>query len=133
MKNTLRWTIPGKEFEDGSKIEDWRRIESGPWHWQYDSHELSFDIYEHDGHYWKLYRARFVPEGATEYAYDFGGQACRMALVEYRRRARSPHSSKLMEGGDREWVRTYEIDESSHNVVRSGRADPKYTSEETAT
>ncbi len=133
MKNTLRWTIPGEEFEDGSKIEDWRRIETSPWHWQYDSHELTFDIYEHDGHYWKLYRARFVPEGATEYAYDFGGQACRMALVEYKSRARSPHSSKLMEGGDREWVRTYEVDESFHNIVRTGRAYPKYTSEETAT
>ena len=131
MKNTLRWRIPGEVFEDGSRLADWRKIETSPWLWQYDSHELSFDIYEHDRQYWKLYRARFVPEGATEYAYDFGGRACRMALVEYKRRARSPHSSKLMEGGDREWVRTYELDESSHNVVRAGRADPKYTSEET--
>ncbi len=133
MRNTLKWRIPGEVFEDGSRLADWRMIETRPWLWQYDSHELSFDIYEHDGQYWKLYRARFVPEGTTEYAHDFGGQACRMALVEYKRRARSPHSSKLMEGGDREWVRIYEVDESSHNVVRAGRADPKYTSEGTAT
>ena len=40
MKDTLSWAIPGEELEDGSKLEDWHRIETGPWHWQYDSHEL---------------------------------------------------------------------------------------------
>ena len=49
-----------REFEDGSRLRDWTRIESSPWHWQYDTHELAFDIYEHAGGYWKLYRTRSV-------------------------------------------------------------------------
>ena len=128
MTDTLQWRVRGVSFEDGSTLaEDWRKVhESGTWHWQYDTHELTFDIYEHDGQYWKLYRVRFVPEGAGDYAYDFGGQACRMALVRYRRRARSPHSSRLMAAGAEEWVRSYEVDEALHEVLRAGRADPKY-------
>ena len=128
MTDTLQWRVRGVSFEDGSTLaEDWRKVhESGTWHWQYDTHELTFDIYEHDGQYWKLYRARFVPEGADDYAYDFGGQACRMALVRYRRRAKSPHSSRLMAAGAEEWVRTYEVDEALHEVLRAGPADPKY-------
>lgn len=127
MPDTLGWAVRGESFEDGSRLADWVEIEdSGVWHWQYDTHELSFAIYEHDGQFWKLYRARFVPEGAEDYAYDFGGQACRMALVEYKRRGRSPHSSRLMQAGAREWVRTYEVDETIHKVLRSGAADPKY-------
>ncbi len=127
MRNTLQWARPGESFEDGSRYDDWTLIEeSGVWHWQYDTHELTFDIYEHDGQYWKLYRARFVPDGGSDYAYDFGGQACRMALVEYRRQCRSPHSSKLMRPGDSEWVRTYEVDEAIHIVRKAGREDAKY-------
>lgn len=127
MTNTLQWAVRGESFEDGSRLADWTKIEeSGAWHWQYDTHELSFEIYEHDGQYWKLYRARFVPEGASDYAYDFGGQACRMALVEYKARTRSPHSSKLMQAGDREWVRTYEVDEKIHAVLKAGEENAKY-------
>ena len=127
MTDTLQWAERGLSFSDGSRLADWVKIEeSGVWHWQYDTHELTFDIYEHDGQYWKLYRARFVPEGEGDYAYGFGGQACRMALVEYKEQARSPHSSKLMRRGDREWVRTYEVDEAIHTVLKAGRRNAKY-------
>lgn len=127
MSDTLQWSVRGERFSDGSLLRDWVKIqESGVWHWQYDTHELTFDIYEHDGQYWKLYRARFVPMGGDDYAYDFGGQACRMALVAYSRQSRSPHSSRLMRPGEQEWVRTYEVDESIHAVIKAGRADTKY-------
>ena len=127
MTDTLQWAVRGESFADGSRLADWVKIEeNGVWHWQYDTHELTFDIYEHDGQFWKLYRARFVPEGAGDYAYDFGGQACRMALVAYKAQTRSPHSGRLMRVGEREWVRTYEVDEAIHEVLRAGRADPKY-------
>lgn len=127
MTDTLLWKVRGEVFEDGSPLQDWVKIDAGrDWHWQYDTHELNFEIYEHDGQYWKLYRARFVPEGLTEYAYDFGGQACRMVLVEYRCQARSPHSSRLMRQGEHEWIRTYEFDETIHYVVKAGRQDTKY-------
>ncbi len=59
MSDTLRWKIPGETFEDGTKLTDWKKIESSPWHWQYDTHELAFDIYEHAGQYWKLYHSRW--------------------------------------------------------------------------
>ncbi len=72
-------------------------FESDIWHWQYDTHELSFTIYEHDGQYWKLYRAHFARNDGQGYDYGFGGQACRMTLVRYRRNAKSPHSNRLME------------------------------------
>ncbi|MEM8609923.1 MAG: hypothetical protein AAGF92_22715 [Myxococcota bacterium] len=127
MKNTLQWKIPGETFEDGSHFRDWVKVEeSGVWHWQYDTHELSFDIYRHDDQYWKLYRMRLVPEGSTDYSYHFGGQACRMVLVEYLSPAKSPHSHRLMRVGDREWVRTYEFDSSAHRVVEAGKPDPSY-------
>lgn len=127
MTDTLGWVVHGERFEDGSHLRDWRRIaESGIWHWQYDTHELTFDIYAHDGQYWKLYRARAVPPCGTDYVYSFGGQACRVALVEYTSRARSPHSARLMRAGDREWVRTYEVDDEIHKVVEAGCADTKY-------
>ena len=127
MTDTLQWAVRGESFTDGSRLADWVKIEeSGVWHWQYDTHELTFDIYEHDGQFWKLYRARFVPEGAGDYAYDFGGQACRMALVAYKTQTRSPHSGRLMRVGEREWVRSYEVEETIHEVLRAGRADPKY-------
>ncbi len=127
MTDTLQWQVHGEAFEDGSRLADWTKIETGPWHWQYDSHELSFGIYEHDGQYWKLYHARWVPQGGAEYDYGFGGQACRIVLVEYSSRARSPHSARLMQSGDLEWVRTYEVDEAIHRVIKAGRNDPKYT------
>ncbi|MCG8547685.1 MAG: hypothetical protein MJE12_26105, partial [Alphaproteobacteria bacterium] len=40
--------------------------------------------------------------------------------------AGSPHSAMLMRPGDREWVRTYEVDERIHAVVKAGREDAKY-------
>lgn len=127
MTDTLQWAIEGESFSDGSKLCSWTKVaESDEWHWQYDTHELSFEIYTHDGQYWKLYRARFVPDGANEYAYAFGGQACRMALVEYTEQARSPHSARLMPAGEQEWVRTYEVDKTIHAVIKAGRADAKY-------
>ena len=43
-----------------------------------------------------------------------------MALVEYKRRARSPHSGLLKEAGDLEWVRAYEVDADVHRVVKAG-------------
>ena len=127
MNDTLQWAVRGQSFKDGSRLEDWRKVdEDGVWHWQYDTHELTFDIYEHDGQYWKLYRARFVPDGATDYSYQFGGQACRMAEVQYRMAARSPHSNRLMRPRDREWVRTYELDKAIHTVIRAGEESPEY-------
>ncbi len=127
MKNTLGWCVPGTTFEDGSKLEDWVKIyESGQWHWQYDTHELNFDVYQHDGQFWKLYRIRTVPFGGSEYTYEFGGVACRMSLVKYKFKTRSPHSSRLMVQDDQEWVRVYEVDSSIHTVIRTGRADQKY-------
>ena len=120
MKDKLGWTVPGEAFEDGSHLSDWTKIESSPWHWQYDTHELSFDIYEHAGGYWKLYRIRSVAPGATEYAIGFGGLACRVALVEYRRRVASPHSHSLKNVGELEWVRVEEVDPVLHCVVWRG-------------
>lgn len=84
MNDTLPWMIKGKTFTDGSQLSDWVKIYQSPdWHWQYDTHELSFAIYEHDGQYWKLYHARYVEPGADDYSYGYGGQACRMVLVGY--------------------------------------------------
>ena len=120
MSDTLKWRLKGELFEDGSQLSDWRKVEQSDWQWQYDTHELAFDIYEHDGDYWKLYRVRWVPEGTTEYVHDFGGQACRMVLVEYQTTARSPHSHRLMQPCDLEWVRTYEYDESIHRLIKAG-------------
>ena len=70
--------------------------------------------------------AGFVPDGATAYAYDYGGQACRVVLVGYRRKAKSPHSAKLMDAGDKEWIRVNEVDVVLHDVLKAGRQDPKY-------
>ena len=118
MTDTLQWHVRGKSFEDGSRFADWVKVdESGIWHWQYDTHELSFDIYQHDGQYWKLYRARTASPGAGHYETRFGGRACRMALVEYTRRAGSPHSRLLKEPGDLEWVRVEEVDDTMHTRV----------------
>ena len=127
MKNTLRWRIPGQEFEDGSKLTDWKKIDSSPWHQQFDSnYEMTFDIYEHEGQYWKLYQSRWATEVTNEYVYRHGRQVCRMSQVEYTTRSRSPHSGLLKETGDLEWVRVYEVDERIHYVVKAGQPDPKY-------
>ena len=90
MKETLKWRVKDQVFEDGSTLTEWTKVESSPWHPQIEGYELTFDIYEYDSDYWKLYQGRWVPEGTTEYAYRYGGQACRMTQVEYITRARSP-------------------------------------------
>ena len=119
MTDTLQWDVPGVSFADGSRLAtDWRKVaESGEWHWQYDTHELTFEIYSHAGNYWKLYRARYVPDGQDRWEYGYGGQACRVALVRYLRRAKSPHSAVLKQKGEEEWVRTYEVDPSIHQRI----------------
>ncbi len=124
MRNQLAWKIPGETFEDGSRLADWKKIASFPWQWQYDTHELAFDIYEHDGGYWKLYRTRSAQPGADSYQTSFGGQACRMTLVEYRRRTGSPHSRLLKEQGELEWVRVEEVDLAIHRPVMGGESTP---------
>lgn len=116
-KTKLGWKINGAVFEDGSKLADWKKIEESPWHWQYDDHELTFDIYQFNGRYWKLYRARRVPHGAKEYEYRYGGQACRVAKVAYKTLVRSPHSGALKDKGDIEWVRLEEVEEDIHEVL----------------
>ncbi len=125
MRNQLAWKIPGETFEDDSRIADWKKIASFPWQWQYDTHELAFDIYEHDGGYWKLYRARSAQPGADGYQTSFGGQACRMTLVEYRRRTGSPHSRLLKEPGELEWVRVEEVDLAIHRPIMGGESTPE--------
>lgn len=112
----LGWKIRGLVFEDGSSLEDWNRIYQSPWHWQYDDHELSFEIFEYRGGYWKLYKYRRVPNGRAEYGY--GGQACRVAEVKYKSTSRSPHSKMLKQANDSEWVRVEEVDESLHEILR---------------
>ncbi len=126
MNDTLRWSARGEIFEDGSRFSDWIKVEeAGIWHWQYDTHEMTFDIYRHDGQFWKLYLIRTTTEDG-EYEYDFGGQACRMVLVSYKKNARSPHSNRAMKVSDLEWIRTYEYDPSLHTVVRAGDENAKY-------
>ncbi|UWQ32379.1 hypothetical protein K3555_17830 [Leisingera sp. M527] len=127
MTDTLGWKIEGHSFRDGSLLADWEKIyQDSTWHWQYDTHEMTFAIYKHDGQYWKLYHARFVQPGADEYSYGFGGQSCRMVEVEYTRRARSTHSHMLMEKGDRQWIRTYEYDPAIMTVITAGEENGKY-------
>ena len=127
MNDTLPWAVKGSTFVDGSRYSDWVKIYQSPqWHWQYDTHELCFAIYQYDGQYWKLYHARFVDRGGDSYRYDYGGQACRMVLVEYSVRGRSPHSAQLKERGEREWIRTYEYDPGMHSVVTASERNEKY-------
>jgi hypothetical protein len=127
MKNKLNWAVRGKTFTDGSALLDWVKVYQSPdWHWQYDTHELSFAIFQHDGQYWKLYQARFVKEGLEHYFYDYGGLACRMVLVNYREQARSPHSSLRIKKGDAEWIRTYEYDPAIHTVLIAGESNERY-------
>ena len=89
-------------------------------------------IYEHDGQYWKLYRARWVMPGDTEHEIRFGGRACRVALVAYKTRSRSPHSARLMQKGDLEWVRTNEVDETIHRLIKAGSNEATYACTEVA-
>jgi hypothetical protein len=66
MNDKLPWAVRGKTFVDGSALSDWVKVyQSRDWHWQYDSHELNFAIYQHDGQYWKLYQARFAQGALT--------------------------------------------------------------------
>ena len=116
-KTKLRWRIQDREFEDGSQLKQWKRIEDTAWIPQPEGHELTFSIYEHDGRFWKLYRGRWrTNEGG--YAYSYGGQACQVAEVRYRRNAISPHSSVSKLAGEREWVRVEEVDPTIHDVIR---------------
>ena len=127
MKDKLPWQVKGESFADGSRLTDWQKIYQSPdWHWQYDTHEMTFAIYAHDGQFWKLYRARYVYPGDDHYTYDFGGVACRAVEVEYLETARSPHSSMLKRQGDLEWIRTYEFDPAIHRAVRAGERNEKY-------
>ncbi len=127
MKDKLPWNVKGESFADGSRLADWRKVyQSSNWHWQYDTHEMSFAIYAHDGQFWKLYHVRYVHPGDDDYTFDFGGVACRVVETEYRVTARSPHSSLLKTKGDLEWIRTYEFDPAIHRVVRAGERNDKY-------
>ena len=127
MRDTLGWAIQGKTFQDGSTLADWQEIyKSDRWHWQYDSHELSYAIYQYDGQFWKLYHARYVNPGETDFSYGFGGQACRMVEVEYQKAAKSPHSNMPKSSGDTEWIRTYEYRADMHRVLTAGEQNEKY-------
>lgn len=127
MKNKLSWLVKGEFFEDGSSFLEWNKIYQSPdWHWQYDTHEMTFAIYEHDGQFWKLYQARYVTPGENNYTYDYGGVACRMVLVKYFEKFGSPHSSMLKEKGEQEWIRTYEYDPKIHKVLKSGERNMQY-------
>ena len=118
MQDKLGWRTVGESFEDGSRLADWKRVDSGEWQWQYDTHELRFDIFEHAGAYWKLYRSRTAAPGADAHVEGYGGVACRVALVSYRRRSGSPHSRLLKRAGEQEWVRVGEVDPEIHEVVK---------------
>lgn len=120
VKDKLHWAVRDQIFEDGSKVQDWDRIEGSPWVVQDDGYELSFDIYRHDGRFWKLYIARRSPRGRSEYDVTYGGVACRVAEVRYKIDAVSPHSRVLKKRGALEWVRVGEVDEDIHTVTRKG-------------
>ncbi len=121
MNDKLAWDIKGETFVDGSHLSDWEMVYQSPdWHWQYDTHEMTFEIYKHVGQFWKLYLGRYVLPGETEYTYDYGGVACRIMLVKYRSKARSPHSSMLKERGEEEWIRTNEYDPIIHSILKQG-------------
>ena len=119
-RDKLPWLVPDEVFVDRSRVADWRKVESFPWIPQYEGYELTFDIYEHDGQFWKLYRARWKASGAANYRYSYGGQACRMAEVRYSKEAVSPHSHEQKQAGEVEWVRVEEVDSAIHEVIRRG-------------
>ncbi len=120
VRNKMRWRIKDHEFEDGSTLANWTKIEGSSWLPQEEGYELSFDIYEHDGQFWKLYIARWKAEDQSKYAYSYGGVACRMAQVAYKKQALSPHSGVEKPGGELEWVRVEEVDNAIHQVIRKG-------------
>ncbi len=119
-RDKLPWLVPNEVFADGSEVSDWTMIESFPWTAQEHGYEMSFDIYEHDGQFWKLYRARWNAAGKTDYRYSYGGQACRMAEVRYTKESISPHSHGQKQEGDVEWIRVEEVDSAIHEVLRRG-------------
>lgn len=119
-RDKLPWLVPNEVFLDGSKIQDWRKIESYPWTAQNQGHDLSFDIYEHDGQFWKLYRARAKTADGRRGSCFYGGQACRMAEVRYTTEAVSPHSFQQKRKGEVEWVRVEEVDAAIHEILRRG-------------
>jgi len=127
MHEKLAWAQMGETFVDGSRLQDWQKIfQSEIWHWQYDTHELTFAIYAHDGQFWKLYRSRQVAPASAEYVYAYGGVACRMLEVRYLVAGRSPHSALLKVPGDLEWIRTAEYNSAQHEVVRAGETNARY-------
>ena len=127
MTDKLAWQDRGRSFVDGSRLADWKKVfQSERWHWQYDTHELTYAIYAHDGQFWKLYHSRYVEPGRLEYTQGYGGVACRVVEVRYTTLARSPHSSLLKSPGDLEWIRTSEFDSRIHELVRAGEANDKY-------
>lgn len=127
MNEKLGWSVRGETFVDGSHLTDWIKIyQSEVWHWQYDTHELRFAIYRYDGQYWKLYQSRYVEPGDDVYSYGVGGVACRVIEVRYLKKGKSPHSARLREAGDLEWIRTDEFDPALHDIVRTGEASEKY-------
>ena len=127
MNDKLAWAIEGQTFADGSQLANWVKIyQSAQWHWQYDTHEMTFGIYRYDGQYWKLYQIRYVKPGEDDYSYGYGGVACRVVEVAYQATTRSPHSSMLKQKGDLEWIRTYEFDSSIHKVIRAAKTSQKY-------
>ncbi len=127
MTDTLGWLRRGEQFADGSSLADWQKVyQSETWHWQYDTHELTYAIYAHDGQFWKLYHSRFVAPGDTRYTNGYGGVACRVVEVRYLITTKSPHSSLLKAAGDLEWIRTYEFDPALHEVIRAGEQSAKY-------
>ncbi len=114
----MHWRIRGREFEDGSPLSSWIKIEGSSWIPQIGGCELSFNIYKHDGHFWKLYVTRWKLDGRAESEYTYGGRACRVAQVKYRASAKSPHSGVEKARGELEWVRVEEVDPEIHAVVR---------------
>ena len=127
MSDKLAWQRNGEVFIDGSRLADWQKVyQSETWHWQYDTHELTFAIYAHDGQFWKLYRSRMVDPGHAAYRYGYGGVACRVVEVRYLIDSRSPHSAMLKYAGDLEWVRVNEVHRGIHEVVRAGELSDRY-------
>ena len=117
VKDKMTWRIKDQVFDDGSALADWTKIEGSAWLPQEEGYELSFNIYQHDGAFWKLYIARWKLQGRSEYAYSYGGLACRMAQVKYKTNAVSPHSGMWKEAGELEWVRVEEVDPAKHEVL----------------
>lgn len=127
MSDTLAWIETGVRFRDGSLLDDWEEIyRDETWHWQYDTHALSYSIYKHDGQFWKLYRVRYARPGDKGYVYSYGGQACRMVQVEFTENAVSGHDNCVMGKGAQQWIRTYEFDSRVMKPLTVGEEGGKY-------